>query len=105
MTETIIIPKRSIDVVFRWNGVDYALTDRFDHSAVSDDVEWQDGVGYQWTDGNFGCDCNRSEFILRENPDLELDPLECGETIELRKLTVTHWDGRIVTLVDADVVV
>lgn len=27
--------------------------------------ECEDGVGYQWTDGNYGCDCNRERFFLR----------------------------------------
>lgn len=35
--------------------VDYAL----------DDLEWFDGSLFWWTEGNFGCDCNRRMCFLR----------------------------------------
>ena len=35
---------------------------------------------FLWTDGNFGCDCNRSDFFAQANgePDPEID-IDCGD--------------------------
>lgn len=47
-------------------------------------LDWGDGEGqrYWWTDGNFGCDCNRAaEWIRatgREPTDEELDAAVCS---------------------------
>jgi hypothetical protein len=30
---------------------------------VTFDLEWQNSSLYAWTDGNFGCDCNRAIFF------------------------------------------
>lgn len=37
------------------------------------------GIKFQWTDGNFGCDCNRALFFARagKEPDPEI---KCGHT-------------------------
>jgi len=36
-----------------------------------EDMEWQDHFDYLWSDGNYGCDCNRGLFFARagEEPD------------------------------------
>lgn len=52
------------------------------------------GTWYYWTEGNNGCDCNRSLYLGREygldfgGPD---ECLPCGDTIVLVSLTV---DGK-----------
>lgn len=50
------------------------------------DLDWGDGDGhgqiYWWTDGNYGCDCNRAlEWIRatgREPTDEEYDAADCS---------------------------
>ncbi|MGC3959585.1 MAG: hypothetical protein QM813_17045 [Verrucomicrobiota bacterium] len=40
--------------------------------------DWEDGSLFFWTDGNFGCDCNRRDLFLRAagiEPD---DESPCG---------------------------
>lgn len=48
------------------------------------------GIIYTWTDGNWGCDCNRSLFI-QDVTEGEFPMMDCGETIRLVSLSV---DGR-----------
>ena len=49
-----------------------------------DNGDWIDGKEWQWTEGNYGCDCNRSLFWMRADPNIK-DPVfidesdECGE--------------------------
>ena len=54
---------------------------------VHDDVDdkYAGNVWFMWTDGNYGCDCNKSIFINAEHY-LGL-PEVCGETIGLVALT------------------
>ena len=37
-----------------------------------------DVLDYMWSDGNYGCDCNRALFFARYRGEEELD-FECGE--------------------------
>lgn len=52
--------------------------------------EYEDSQEFLWSDGNYGCDCNRRLFLCRANglddPDDEDDP--CGNTIELTSLLI-----------------
>jgi hypothetical protein len=44
--------------------------------------EWEEGGAYlfQWTEGNYGCDCNRAIFFERvAGNELEWDEPPCGE--------------------------
>jgi hypothetical protein len=45
-------------------------------------LEWEEHSAYMWTDGNYGCDCNRAilfeEAIGNEIDDSAID-LPCGE--------------------------
>lgn len=68
------------------------------HSDVNE--QHADGQWYWWTEGNGGCDCNRSLFLNREyglglgeknKEDDDVPNLPCGDTIELLSLTV---DGK-----------
>lgn len=42
-------------------------------------LSWEKHSLFWWTDGNFGCDCNRGDAFARakEEPDLDLEC--CGE--------------------------
>jgi hypothetical protein len=48
----------------------------------TDEHDWNDVGDYIWTEGNYGCDCNRSIFFGRAaglEPE-EVDLAECGES-------------------------
>lgn len=46
------------------------------------DIPWGDSSEFWWTDGNFGCDCNRELEFLRagnEEKETSIDEVRCGE--------------------------
>jgi hypothetical protein len=48
-----------------------------------------------WTDGNVGCDCNRS-LVIQRQCDPDLPDLDCGEDVILLALEAlgdTHSDA------------
>jgi len=65
-----------VRVWLHYNGVTYSYEDAFEDAHMAE---------YQYTDGNYGCDCNRSLFIAR-HCDPDFPDMECGETIELLRL-------------------
>lgn len=50
---------------FLWNG----------HDLDARLAEWQ------WTNGNYSCDCNRAPLFFREDEHPEVEGWECGETM------------------------
>lgn len=48
---------------------------------------------YQYTEGNYSCDCNRALFLARAHQQPEPENVPCGETIELARLTAIRPDG------------
>lgn len=50
---------------------------------------------YEWTEGNYGCDCNRRLFMARAAGRPEPDANPCGETIVLESLV--DDDGQPIT--------
>ncbi len=45
------------------------------------DLPWLDHTLYWWTEGNFGCDCNRHMEFIRAKDDSESDmDHECGDS-------------------------
>jgi len=48
--------------------------------------EYVDSIEWYWTEGNYGCDCNRA-LIINDQHRLDL-PIECGNEIELVSLRV-----------------
>ena len=63
-------------------------------------VDWDDsndsGHIYWWTEGNFGCDCNRALEFMRAGDEEECDE-SCGES----RFSVPHVvlpDGRIIPI-------
>lgn len=60
-----------------------------------DSYDWEDdrsALYFQWTDGNYGCDCNRSRFWMRAggSTEAEIDAQErpCGERWKVLSLTL-----------------
>jgi hypothetical protein len=80
------MPKFDIHLKDPKTGKIIVYQDDFDFydSPVSTGKEW---VNFMYTDGNYGCDCNRSNFM-------GIDELDCGDTIELIKI-VDHDTGEI----------
>jgi len=62
-----------VRVHLRYNGVTYSYEDAFEDAHMAQ---------YQYTDGNYGCDCNKSLFIQR-HCDPDFPDRGCGERIEL----------------------
>lgn len=66
------------------------LTDPNTGATGTTDMEYPNdyprhSIIYHWTEGNYGCDCNRSLFLFNLEYD---DAWPCGETIVLDSLTV-----------------
>lgn len=61
--------------------------------------ETEDGfsaIDFQWTEGNYSCDCNKSIFLgLSTSEDAR-----CGDTLELEYLGVIMKDGTEKVLLD-----
>jgi len=58
------------------------------------DQEWEEIDLYRWTDGNYGCDCNREIYFMEAigaKVDDQAD-LVCGET-RFQVLRITSDDG------------
>ena len=76
-----------VQILIHWrHGYDLGITE---HQAIAMPDEYQDNhfvlSEYWWSEGNGGCDCNRSRFIY---PDREVDDDadRCGEEIFIRAL-------------------
>ena len=41
---------------------------------------WEDGQDCMWSDGNYGCDCNRHLFFVRSGGEVNCDDAPCGTT-------------------------
>lgn len=53
------------------------------------DLEWREHSLFWWTDGNFGCDCNRElSFERAGGSDPDIDAVKCGDGA----FTVLHAD-------------
>ncbi|MDE2100575.1 MAG: hypothetical protein KGL39_25250 [Patescibacteria group bacterium] len=44
------------------------------------DMEWEGQSMFWWTEGNFGCDCNRELMWLRSNDEDEPEETTCGDS-------------------------
>lgn len=65
-------------------------------STFVDEDDLLHAISYQFTDGNYGCDCNKRIF-LEDMPPGD-DENECGETMPTRSILVTTPDGRQIEL-------
>lgn len=54
------------------SGIVREAVDEYDYSEVSDAI-------YHWTDGNFGCDCNRVLFFRRAAKEPDPEDFPCSE--------------------------
>lgn len=97
MTGHVFAALRHADTTYRLLRAHKVTTEPGD--TEEDGLYWAHSM---WTDGNYGCDCNRSAFIA----ELSFDPgaddfpeLPCGQTIALIQLAYWHDDGRVTSLV------
>jgi hypothetical protein len=69
--------------------------------AYKDEDDLFAAMVYMFTDGNYGCDCNRALFLARaaQAHDAE-DEHPCGHTLRLARLTAIRPDGSEVVLID-----
>ena len=62
-----------------------------------------EGLLFQWTDGNFGCDCNRELFFRRlGDEDFDEEAVECLPSGRYTVIDVTMPDGEVIP-VDSEV--
>lgn len=59
------------------------------------DLEWHDSSHFWWTEGNYGCDCNRY-LVWNDYPD-EDDDTPCGHTL-FTVLHATFPDGKVIEI-------
>lgn len=55
-----------------------------DGAVAEHETDWGDGFDpsnaeYMWTDGNYGCNCNRQLFFARARGEAEDNELICGQ--------------------------
>jgi len=63
---------------------------------------WEDICEYMWTEGSFGCDCNRHLFFERAGGrQPELDEGTCGSTA-YTVLKIELEDGSVIDDIDAE---
>ena len=48
--------------------------------VITEDDAWDETADYIWTDGNFGCDCNRALLFARAAGEPDPENSACGET-------------------------
>ena len=50
---------------------------------IMQDSDWGDGSDWLWTEGNYGCDCNRALFFARAfgEDETEAEEQECGDGV------------------------
>jgi len=62
---------------------------------IERDHDWSDLDEYMWTDGNYGCDCNRALFFARAADEDETEAWEqpCGDDLAYKMLRVVGGDG------------
>lgn len=63
------------------------------------ETDLEAGIAYQWSDGNYSCDCNRGLFFARARglPDPDV---ACGEEIYLVEKIVEHGTDRLIYVDD-----
>lgn len=93
--------------IMKWDtGRRYCLG-RYDHHPLTatailptwkSEDDLASSMEYQFTDGNYGCDCNLSLFLADAAQAERPDETECGETLRLAELTMIRPDGSERTL-------
>ena len=79
--------KRTVFVgAFVYQGKEFILHYDFGYEYAEDDAV------YMFTDGNYGCDCNRSRFIRNQYGESAMPELDCGWEIELKDYGFVYLD-------------
>lgn len=68
----------------------------YEEERDEDPATLREGILFQWTEGNFGCDCNR-ELFFRDAGDEDYDPdaVECLPSGRYTVIDVTLPDGEV----------
>ena len=77
--------KTTAHLVFEYQSKRYEIDDVWAWEWVDEDTP--EGMEFWWTEGNGGCDCNRSLYISKSYPDFP--ELDCGDEIELKSINIT----------------
>lgn len=81
----------------RSDGLVVTVTDEYKNDAVGvwrEKIEWEPhNAIFQWTDGNYGCDCNRHLFFERQlgqktEDQLDEDNTPCGNNLLYEMLSI-----------------
>ncbi len=79
-----LVRKRTMaKIVFESRGKRYGIDYDFGYGYPADAAE------YMFTDGNYGCDCNRSIFIHEKYPEFP-ETNQCGDDIEMTYFEVVY---------------
>lgn len=64
--------------------------------TIASGLDWYDHSEFFWTDGNFGCDCNRSLVFQcgAEEGDADEPEADCGVG-EFRVVSIKAQDGKL----------
>jgi len=68
-------------VTLEYNHKEYKITENFGENYSSESAR------FMFEDGNYGCDCNLSQFIKSQCDD-NFPLLECGHTINIKNIRV-----------------
>ncbi len=72
-----------------------------DETCVCDqEYDREDGLIYLWTDGSFGCDCNRSIFFYNQDESKELDCNSSDEDQVIILDKIVRDDGEVIYEID-----
>lgn len=74
------------------------LTAQWMPPSFDDEEQLIGTIHYQFTDGNYSCDCNRSGFIAQAHQVEDDERSPCGNTMQLVSLLVQTPDGRRIPL-------
>lgn len=73
------------------DGKEYTHEDEYTNFEC-DAWDLDGGVVWDWTDGNYSCDCNRSGFVDNALPDLDCNT---GDNL-IKLLSIVREDGRLI---------
>lgn len=72
------------EITLEYEGKTYTIIDTFEAWDQYCDARYV--AEYMYNEGNYACDCNRSQFIA-EQCDASFPELECGDAIKLVSIT------------------
>lgn len=88
----------TVTAVLEHEGKQYIVTqDSWDVAKYDDEAHMERAIEWIWTEGNYGCDCNRFLFISYEHDDYpgtedEDGWFPCGRTVKLVSLGLDGKD-------------